>query len=76
MVNFKKHPEIKFYKEDALNIKKAISLMNKDFKGLNYNPNFDYNFENLSVYIKDFTNTNPNNFNNLQIECIKSVFCL
>ena len=76
MVNFKKFPKIKFEKQDALNIKKSVKLMERDFAGLGYDPNFDFNYDNLCNYIEKFTNTKHYNFSNEQVDCIKSIFCL
>ena len=76
MVNFKKHPGVKFERQDALNLQRANKLMEGDFAGLGYDPNFDVNYDNLCNYIQKFTNTDFSKFSNKQIDCIKSVFCL
>ena len=51
-------------------------MMETDFAGMGYDPNFDAGVDGFINYLEEFTNTKWNDFTEKQIDVIKEIFCL
>lgn len=67
---------VKFFKNQTSNLRHANKMMETDFAGTGYDPNFDAGEMGFAHYLEEFTNSTWNDFNEDQIETIKQIFCL
>lgn len=76
-VNFKGDlDKVKFFKNQTADLRLANKVMNTDFEGTGYDPNFDAGVDGFAHYLDEFTDSNWNDFNDEQIETIKAIFSL
>lgn len=75
LVSFKKAPNVKFNRNEAVLLQKANNLMEQDFEGMGCDPNFDVNYDNMQNYLK-MLGVDYSKFTEVQVNAIKNVFCL
>jgi len=76
VVTFKNDPtKVKFFASQAADLISAKRMMETDFEGMGYDPNFDAGVDGFANYL-DSTGTRWSDFTDEQIEVIKEIFCL
>ena len=68
--------KVKFFKSQTSDLRRANKMMETDFAGTGYDPNFDAGVDGFANYLEEFTNSKWNDFNDAQVETIKHIFCL
>ena len=68
--------KVQFFADQTSDLRYANKVMNTDFAGTGYDPNFDAGVDGFVNYLEDFTNTKWNDFTDEQTDVIKEIFCL
>ena len=68
--------KVKFFKDQTSDLRTAAKIMDTDFAGVGYDPNFDAGVDGFINYLEEFTDTKWNDFTEEQIDVIKEIFCL
>ena len=67
---------VKFFKDQTADLRAANKMMQADFAGMGYDPNFDAGPGGFANYLHKFTNSTWSDFSEAQIDVIKEIFCL
>ena len=68
--------KVKFFSNQTSDLRYANKMMETDFAGMGYDPNFDAGVDGFANYLDEFTSSKWNDFSEDQIEVIKEIFCL
>jgi len=66
----------KFFNNQTADLRHANKMLETDFAGTGYNPNFDAGVDGFASYLEDFTSSRWNDFSTDQIDTIKEIFSL
>ena len=68
--------KVKFLSNQTLDLRYANKMMETDFSGMGYDPNFDAGVDGFANYLHEFTTSKWSDFSQDQIKVIKDIFCL
>jgi hypothetical protein len=66
----------RFFENQIINLRYANKMLDTDFAGMVYDPNFDAGHEGFFNYLETFTGSKEEDFSEEQVEVIKDVFSL